>query len=219
MRIGVAIPCYKYHIPKLKRCLDSIETQTVKPDMVVVSCSSASQEDIPKYNYSYPLRILVHKERKNAGQNRNIAATALDTDIVSFFDCDDEMHPQRIEALKDAFEQHPGLDIVLHQYWMDDEVNQPFQHYAKFAVQSNCLLRSPTGCAVYKHNWSERIHHSQVTVSKFILSRIQFKEDPSNERREDALFCGDVLAMPDCQNLYIFNALSKYYMEGATHSI
>ena len=31
MKIGVAIPCYKYHIQKLKRCLDSIESQEVKP--------------------------------------------------------------------------------------------------------------------------------------------------------------------------------------------
>jgi hypothetical protein len=191
--------------------------QTVKPDMVVVSCSSSAPEDIPTYKYSYPLRVITHKERKNAAQNRNIASAALDTDIVSFFDCDDEMHPQRIEALKKGFETHSGLDIILHQFLINHEVNQPFEFYPNFSTQFDCLSRSPTGCAVYKHNWSERIHHSQVTVSKFVLGRIQFKEDPSNERREDALFCGDVLAMPNCQNLYIFNKLSKYYMEGETH--
>jgi glycosyltransferase involved in cell wall biosynthesis len=221
MRIGVAIPCYKFHIPQLKRCLDSIEAQTVKPDMVVVSCSSVGPGDIPShtYKYSFPLRIIGHKERKNAAQNRNVAAAALDTDIVSFFDCDDEMHPQRIEAIKEAFTNDFSLDIVLHSFLMNEETEKPFEPIPKFSMQPQCLSRSPTGCAIYIHNWSERIHHSQVTVSRFVLGRIQFKEDESNERREDALFCGDVLAMPNCQNMYIFDPLSKYYMEGVTHPI
>ena len=226
MRIGVAIPCYKYHIPQLKRCLDSIEAQTVKPDMVVVSCSSVNPGDIPShtYKYSFPLRIIGHKERKNAAQNRNVAALSLDTDIISFFDGDDEMHPQRLEAIKEAFSRNPALDIVLHSYLVDEETKPPFKHLDKISMQPQCLAKSPTGCAIYIHNWSERIHHSQVTVSSFVFSRIQFKENPMYERqgsvggKEDALFCGDVLAMPNCQNMYVFDQLSKYYMEGTTHS-
>jgi glycosyltransferase involved in cell wall biosynthesis len=219
MRIGVAIPCYKYHIPVLKRCLDSIEKQTIKPDEVVVSCSSCKDSDIPIYNYSFPLRILTFVERKNAAQNRNIAAANLDTDIISFFDCDDQMHPQRLEAIKEAFGSINPCDIVLHSFMLDQEVNEPFEKIEKFSMQPDCLIKSPSGCAVYKHNWSERLHHSQVSVSRFIFSRFKFKEDPSNERREDALFCGDVLNMPNCQNVYVFNKLSKYYAEGQTHEV
>ena len=227
MRIGVAIPCYKYHIPQLKRCLDSIEAQTVKPDMVIVSCSSVNPGDIPShtYKYSFPLRIIGHKDRKNAAQNRNIAAASLDTDIISFFDCDDEMHPQRLEAIKEAFASNPALDIVLHSYLVDEETKHPFKHHDKISMQPQCLARSPTGCAIYIHNWSERIHHSQVTVSSFVFSRIQFKENQIYDRqgseggKEDALFCGDVLAMPNCQNMYVFDQLSKYYKEGTTYSV
>jgi len=226
MRIGVAIPCYKFHIPQLKRCLDSIEAQTVKPDMVMVSCSSVNPGDIPShtYKYSFPLRIIGHKERKNAAQNRNVAATALDTDIVSFFDCDDEMHPQRIEAIKEAFSRNSSLDIVLHSFLINEETQKPFERLPKISMQDQCLAKSPTGCAIYIHNWSERIHHSQVTVSKFVLGRIQFRETQYYERQgsnggnEDALFCGDILAMPNCQNMYIFDRLSKYHQEGTTHS-
>jgi glycosyltransferase involved in cell wall biosynthesis len=220
MRIGVAIPCYKYHIPVLKRCLDSIEEQSVKPDQVVVSCSSCQDSDIPAYNYSFPLRIITHTERKNAAQNRNIAASHLDTDIISFFDCDDQMHPRRLEGIKEAFCLINPCDIVLHSYMLNEENVEPFEKIERgFSMQPNCLKRSPTGCAVYMHNWSERLHHSQVSVSQFIFGRYKFKEDPSNERREDALFCGDVLDMPNCQNVYIFNKLSKYYAEGQTHEV
>jgi glycosyltransferase involved in cell wall biosynthesis len=218
--VGVAIPCYKFHIPSLKRCLDSIEAQTVKPQEVVVACSSCKTNDIPfsTYNYSFTLRVLPRPERRNAAENRNYAASFLTTDIVSFFDADDEMHPQRLEAVALAFQQHPGLDIALHSFLEGEENKNPFETYTSFDFKPQTLKKSPSGCAIYTPNWNARIHHSQVSVSRFVLGRIQFKEDPGNERREDAIFCGDVLAMENCQNVYIATPLSKYYIEGVTHA-
>ena len=218
--IGVAIPCYRAHIPSLKRCLDSIEAQTVKPQEVVVACSSSKSSDIPfsSYNYTFTLRILPRPERRNAAENRNYAASFLNTDIVTFFDADDEMHPQRLEALTQAFQRHPGLDIAIHSFWIDEEVKQPFEHHTTFDFKPQTLQKSPTGCAIYKPDWNKRITHGHVTVSKFVLGRIQFKEDPGNERREDAIFCGDVLAMDNCQNVYINHPLCKYYRDGVIHA-
>lgn len=217
MRIGVAIPCYKYHIPSLKICLDSIEGQTYKPDEVVVVCSSSMPSDIPTYNYSFPLRIITRPERRNAAENRNSAAAELTTDIVTFFDCDDEMHPQRIQILLDVFQERRP-DICLHSFLEKEETKQPFVPISGLRATYNRLQRAPTGCAVLDGDYSARIHHSQVTVSNFVLSRIRFKEDIGHERREDAVFCGDVLAMPGVQSVYIADPLSKYYMEGATHN-
>lgn len=215
MRIGVAIPCYKYHIDVLKRCLDSIEAQTRKPDRVVVSCSSCSPEDIPSYSYSFPLRILTHNERKNAAENRNLAAKELEgCDVLSFFDCDDVMHPQRLQCIEEQFTQNP-CDILLHNFWLDEECIKPFELFKSFHAETNVLRRAPTGCAVVEWRWGVRIHHSQVSVSAFAFGRIQFKEDPSSERREDSLFCGDVLAMPGVQSVYVHNPLSKYYLAGS----
>jgi glycosyltransferase involved in cell wall biosynthesis len=217
MHIGVAIPCYKYHILALIRCLDSIEAQTVKPDQVVVSCSSSKLDDLPEFKYSFPLRVITTEEKKNAAQNRNIAASHLDTEIVSFFDADDEMHPQRLEAIRDAFLSYRPCDIVLHSFWEGEENNRDYMRYTTFDKRYDTLRRAPTGCAIHAPDWSARLHHAQASVSKFICSRVQFKEDPGSERREDALFCGDVLAMPNVRSVYITNPLSKYYMEGVTH--
>jgi glycosyltransferase involved in cell wall biosynthesis len=215
MRIGVAIPCYKHHISVLKRCLDSIEAQTRRPDCVVVSCSSCDSEDIPNYSYSFPLKVLSHKERKNAAENRNLAAKELEgCDILSFFDSDDVMHPQRLQCIEEQFYKVP-CDILLHNFWLDEECVKPFELYTSFHVEHNVLRRAPTGCAVVQGRYHLRIHHSQVSVSAFAFGRIQFKEDPSNERREDAIFCGDVLAMPGVQSVYVHNALSKYYLAGS----
>lgn len=218
MRLGVAIPCYKYHIPVLKRCLDSIEQQTRKPDEVVVVCSSAKDSDLPVYNYSFPLRIVTRPERRNAAENRNRAAKELTTDIVSFFDCDDTMHPQRMECIADAF-RTTGCDICLHSFYEKEEVQKQFLHIQTPTTILSQLRRAPSGCAVLEGDASARIHHSQVSVTRFILSRIQFKEDIRHERREDAIFCGDVLSIPGVQSIYICDPLSKYFMEGMTRTL
>jgi len=162
------------------------------------------------------LKILVHEERKNAAQNRNIAAAALDTDLVSFFDADDTMHPQRLEFIRDSFRKEPCA-IVLHSFLENTETTKPFIWNVSPILHKNMLRRAPSGCVVLEGGRSARIHHSQCTVEKTILSKVQFKENSIYERREDALFCGDILALPGIQSVYLENQLSKYYMEGVWH--
>jgi len=223
VKLGVAVPCYKYHIQKLKRCLDSIEAQTKKPDFVVVSSSSCEASDIPaEYidgHYSFPLRILTFRNRQNASENRNIAAALCKFEgctHISFFDCDDEMHPQRIEAIHLALKVQPDTHFIAHSFYEKEEVvTQPFQIYEGFQVVLNELRRSVSGCALLDTDWDARIHHSQCTVSTDIWNRIKYREAKELERREDAIFCGEVLLSRDVKTVYIRNPLSKYYFEGA----
>lgn len=212
MRIGVAIPCYKYHIPLLKRCLDSLECQTRKPDEVVVSCSSCLPSDIPEYSYSFPLQIITRETKHNAANNRNCAASFLTTDIVSFFDCDDVMHCQRLQAIVESF----PCDIVLHSYIGDGSSATYELMYGSIHRVHNELVKSPTGCALLPSNPSAPIHHAHVSVARSVLDSIQFRDEPEFARREDSLFCGDVLARSGCQSVYISNPLSIYFITGQT---
>lgn len=260
MKIGIAIPCYKYHIPVLKRCLDSIEAQVFKPHIVVVSCSSSKREDLPEElrkpsTYSFPFEIIVTEERKNAAQNRNIAAEFIrlktQCNFISFFDCDDVMHPQRMKAIAYAIVYHPEVDMIMHNFVKPDKSDYPFELYETFDVTMNQLHNSYTGCADlngyysfeanamspdaleailsktksedyhYCMKWHHLrfpgIHHSQMTVSRLIWEKVKFHEEASYERREDSVFCGEVLGLPGIKTAYIFNALSKYFEEGRTH--
>lgn len=204
--IGVVIPCHKPYIPYLRECLDSIQSQTVKPSKVIVVCSSSLPEDIPEdyKNYSFPLEIITREDERNQAQNRNQGASRIGTDYVSFFDADDVMHPQRLETILDnVFED----DIILHSY----QTSGPsFDPIFEPVVHKNTLTRSPTGCAVFKTDWNVLIHHSQVTVRKEVLSRVMFREEEEFKRREDSLFCGDILALNDIRSLYISETLSWY---------
>eukprot|EP01056_Protomagalhaensia_sp_Gyna25_P005123 Protomagalhaensia_sp_Gyna_25__5122@NODE_594_length_3046_cov_78_792484_g460_i1_p1_GENE_NODE_594_length_3046_cov_78_792484_g460_i1NODE_594_length_3046_cov_78_792484_g460_i1_p1_ORF_typecomplete_len362_score40_07Glyco_tranf_2_3/PF13641_6/0_00022Glycos_transf_2/PF00535_26/4_1e02Glycos_transf_2/PF00535_26/0_0026Glyco_tranf_2_4/PF13704_6/1_1Glyco_tranf_2_4/PF13704_6/1_3e03Osmo_MPGsynth/PF09488_10/0_38_NODE_594_length_3046_cov_78_792484_g460_i1751160 len=54
-----------------------------------------------------------------AGDNRMYGANvskADGTDIVSFFDCDDYLHPQRTEYVWKMFEEHSELEALIHNY-------------------------------------------------------------------------------------------------------
>lgn len=212
--IGVAIPCYKRHIPHLTTLLLSLIEQTRRPDKVIISCSSSHVEDFREFptNLPFPVEIKVHIERLNAAQNRNIAGKLLDTDIVSFFDADDTMHPQRLQAIVNTFETFQ-TNIVLHSY-KEGNIIPSFPVYDYFSQISGKLRKAPSGCAIVSDNWRALIHHAHASVRRTILNDIQFREDSQSERKEDSLFCGDVLEKNVDLNVYIAHELSYYIPEG-----
>ena len=111
MRLGVCIPCHKPYLIYLEKCLESIENQTRKPDIVSISISEVELAPILPV-FSFPVEITVSSDKLCQGKNRNLAASKIDVDILTFFDSDDIMHKQRLELIEKAFEK--GLDGFLH---------------------------------------------------------------------------------------------------------
>uniref|UniRef100_A0A6C0JZ84 Glycosyltransferase 2-like domain-containing protein n=1 Tax=viral metagenome TaxID=1070528 RepID=A0A6C0JZ84_9ZZZZ len=214
MRIGIAIPCFNKHISQLLTLLKTIEAQTRLPDAVSISCSSTKAIEFPELKgYSFPIQLSLFEGRKNTAENRNLAFKRFaDMDAISFFDADDLMHPQRLEFIELALNK--GADIVLHNYTLN-EVKQ-FELYETANIIYDQLAKAPSGCAILKIQTDAPIHHSQVTVRRPVLNRVQFNEERSYERREDSIFCGQVLSLPDIRNAYISEQLS-YYKE--SHSL
>jgi glycosyltransferase involved in cell wall biosynthesis len=147
--------------------------------------------------------------KHNAAENRNHAIQFLTTDVVSFFDADDVMHPQRLQAIDES----SPFDILLHSYVESTDVVPVYDTIPRVRNQ---LARSPTGCAVLWIDYTAPIHHAHVTVARPVLDRVQFREGPDGYKKEDALFCGDVLAIPDCRSVYIPVPLSIYFQTGYT---
>jgi len=113
MTLGIAIPTYSGHIEFLKNLLLQISNSTVLPNQVSVSISSFDGE-ILFDEYPFELIITKTKEFRNPSQNRNIAASKLNTDIISFIDGDDLPHNMRNEYLLTSFDM--GAKIVVHNY-------------------------------------------------------------------------------------------------------
>jgi glycosyltransferase involved in cell wall biosynthesis len=215
MSIGVAIPCYYGHISRLTNLLDSIENQTCKPNKVVVSCSSTTNKFDTK-EYSFPLKIIITEDKKNAAQNRNIAALILnDVDYITFIDADDIMHPQRIEIILKAFKE-TDCDIILHNY-INNERN--FDVIEKIDMRVNELTQCRSGCIrhldFYNHDiQNQLIHHSQCSVKKHIFDKVKYPEEQEFYSREDCVFCHRIFSIPNIKNVYISNPLSLYKQSG-----
>lgn len=216
MKIGVAIPCFCNHIPHLIQLLNSIEEQTRLPDQVVVSCSSTIGS-IQTPQYSFPLTIIVTEDKQNAAQNRNKAVRRLlddkQIDYVTFMDADDIMHPQRIEILLYAFDV-AKCDIVLHNY-LPESSSPEFERIEKVDMRINQLTQCESGCTRhvdfywYQH---QGIHHSQSSVTRDVLFKVQYPEEQEYYRKEDSVFCNRVLGLENITNVYVAHPLSYYKM-------
>lgn len=209
MKIGIVIPCQKKQIGNLKRCFDSIEAQKVKPDYVVVSASGCEQSDIPQgLTYSFPFKILNFRKEFNQAENRNIAASLCKYERcthISFFDMDSIMYSQRIQSIYAILQSKPLTDIILHSY---TESKEEMKHHIGLNIIYNKLRQSKSGCAIVEGNLGARIHHSHCTVKREIWECIKFREEKEYEQKENAIFCGDVLAISDVQSIYIQEELS-----------
>ena len=112
MRLGVCIPCHVSHIKYLPKCLESIENQTHQPEVVSISISETDQPpELPIY--SFEVKITISQDHQCEGKNRNIAASLITSDIITFFDADDIMHPQRLEIIYKAFNEQ-NIDGFIH---------------------------------------------------------------------------------------------------------
>lgn len=177
-----------------------------------MSSSSCEPSDVPVLaEYPFPVTLVLHRVRKNAAENRNIAMKLARGDIVSFFDADDIMLPRRLETIRTAFVQ--GAQFVVHNFTQDLGTTDA-ETGGEIVIEHGVLQRAPSLCIIHTRDFQIPLHHSQSSVARSILTTIQFHEEASYERREDAVFCGDVV-ITGCPTAYIANKLSIYDMSGS----
>ena len=177
MRIGVAIPCFIKHIPQCLQLLDALEYQTRRPDEVVVSCSSTAE--FPHKEYSYPIKILVTEKKQNTSTNRNCAARELQTDIICFFDADDEMHPQRLEVIERSFQSTNGVTGDIQS---TNGVTGDIQSVRDQSVRDQSVREAPT-TDIILHSFFEESERDRpyplIDLSNYSMIRNQLSQAPS----------------------------------------
>lgn len=96
--ISVIIPCYR-DASTLARAIDSVQAQTQNIDeIIVVNDCSPETESIETIIQTYP-DIVYIKNSTNLGLagSRNKGVEIAKSEVVTFLDADDELHPQKIE--------------------------------------------------------------------------------------------------------------------------
>jgi glycosyltransferase involved in cell wall biosynthesis len=97
----------------LPAALDSVFAQTRLPDEVVV-CDDASEDDVPGAVEPYRdrVRLIRRPVRGGEGAAKNTAVAAMDADLAIILDGDDEMAPQRVEAMTWLAERRADLHLI-----------------------------------------------------------------------------------------------------------
>lgn len=129
MTIALIIPIWNSE-KWLRRCLESIERQTIPFDDVILvdDCSqdgtySICSEYEKKYENFSVFTITQHdgvSSARNQGlYMEHIWSSALfgDTEFVTFLDADDELIPDACEKMRKAIEDNPNENIIQFNHW------------------------------------------------------------------------------------------------------
>jgi succinoglycan biosynthesis protein ExoU len=118
LTVGVVITAFNI-APYLPAALASVFGQTRLPDEVVV-CDDASDDDpeAALAPFADRVRYIRRPVRGGEGAAKNTAVAALTTDLAVVLDGDDEMEPERLEALAWVAERRPDLHLVTTT-WQD----------------------------------------------------------------------------------------------------
>jgi len=183
--LGIAIPIYKNHVSFLEKLLDVISQSTILPDQVSVSISSYEDFKVNK-KYNFDLIISQTKEHKYTAQNRNIAASKLDTDIISFIDGDDLPHIQRNEYIIKSF-KNTECKALVHDYKNGQDFNFLTQ---KYQIKDEDLLinyldiwNDSCPFALPSNNIHIPYHNAHISIAKDIFHNFKYNEY-ENESRE-----------------------------------
>ena len=209
MTLGIAIPTYVGHINLLKRLLYSISKSSVLPNQVSISISSYNG-DLDFEEYPFELIITKTSERKNPSQNRNIAASKLTTDIISFIDGDDLPHNKRNEYILNSFEY--GCDSVVHNYFQNsDHGSNWFEtDMDKINYLHEYIDKIFPDCQFAKSSLHHQDYHcAHISVKKEIFESIKYNESSEIEYSEDSEYTKQLIKN-NIKISYLSNRLSQY---------
>ena len=195
MNISLIITLYPPHFKYIIDLIKTIEQFTLIPDEVIISVS--------EYNNTFPIinssilniKLLPINIKQNAAQNRNRAIQVTLCDYICIVDGDDIVHLKKLEICSNIIKNNPEINLLVHNY--DNFKQQQSWNYSKNIDDSNIKLYEcfidPKCTNIMTKPQVIWIHHAHVFFKKSIFNDIKYREDKISERKEDGLFCQDVL--------------------------
>jgi len=203
MKTSFLIPCHNKHTVFIPNIISCLSASSVKPDEVLFSISSYQENNKLDILHEQIVALgiktnfLLHKETKNAAQNRNILASNASGELLIFQDADDMFHPQRIEAVQHCFKQHDICHLA-HSYEFTKAKIFNELHFKKINISNmNLFLMNKiydevffdkfishlqSGCYGVPNKRKKLtqdfpIHNGAITISKKVFEEIKWKED------------------------------------------
>ena len=174
-KISVAMASYN-GIKYLGEQLDSIRTQTLKPDEVII-CDDCSNDGtfefcsdyIAKYNLT---GWTVYRNNKNLGvlQNFRLALSKCTGDYIFTSDQDDIWMPEKIQVMAQAMNENQNIMLLVSNYQAIDSNKQKINAHLKNNTRNDGeIIRLPL-----KNYWLENVRPGCVMAfRREILERLK----------------------------------------------
>lgn len=208
-RISVGIPCILRDIKKIERLLKSIENQTYKPYEVLIGLSGVTKkisDDYEKlFNNKYNLNIKLISTNKEcyAGGNRNRIIENVKSDIISFIDADDTMHPQKLQKIYQLFKEYKNLKVLVHTYSPNYNKFSKLQIFPRICNLEDINKAINDDTTIYperlRNNLPEKylginqITHGHITCKTSLLKKIKYNETKKYMRGQDSLLIRNLI--------------------------
>jgi len=131
IKISVVIPCIFKHINSIKKALESLNNNTIKPYEVIIYMNQADQvkghiKEIEKtYKNLLNLTIIKNKGKDYTGPSKQKGSEKATGDIIAYFDADDIAHPQLIEIISYIFTKYD----IMHCNYLFIPFDRKFKNY------------------------------------------------------------------------------------------
>lgn len=140
--VAVIIPCYR-DSNTLARALDSVRAQTIQVnEVVVVNDCSPETLAIEKVLENYPeVTYVKNAVNKGLAATRNAGVEASVSEVLTFLDADDELHPQKIELQLPFLAENVAVTCQVQRvFW--EEPRSPSRSFDKAAVEYEFIWRN-----------------------------------------------------------------------------
>ena len=168
-RISVIISNYNY-AAYLKDAIVSVLKQSYPPHEIIVvdDGSTDHSKDIIEF-YKDKIKAIYLPQNQGQGAAFNAGFTVATGDIICFLDEDDYFLPQKLEAISQAWQQHPEATLFFHRAQTVDKKLKTtlksfvFPHklvqgdYREFILQHHESLLPPTSCLCFTRDFLDRI--------------------------------------------------------------
>lgn len=194
-KFSVLIPVSnKETIENLKRCLDSVFNQTLKPNEVVLVKDGILRKELNELLKKYKLKIIELKKHRGIGYALNVGIKNCKYNLIARMDSDDISLPDRFELQIKRFSENKDLKILGGQIleFEDNRIKK--------------IRRVPT---------------SYEKILKYSRKRSPFNHMSVMYRKDTVLEIGNYTNRPHLEDYYLWiEALRKgYYAENLSEII
>ena len=138
LRLSLVTPIFNPHLGFLKKCADSMRTQSDQGFEWIVVHDGAQEDGVIEILATVPQARQVFCEHAGISGATNSGVGAATGEFIGFLDQDDELHPDAVSIVTETLSTTTAVDLL---YTNEDKIDEQGRHFSKFVKPAFDLER------------------------------------------------------------------------------